>query len=236
VCGCLAALPALAADPPKNADGGTFAPGDYTGKLVSTPGTDGAFTIAVETDRLAPKPGAAQAENRDVQQLLRDQEHIDKLQAELARSRNLREYERRLAALNEAMARMQADGLRDKLKASGDVKVVKEQKDVDFHAADGVKVRTLNPPVQFDDKGNPKKYTKEELDAFKGKDKDLPGYEATADSLKVGDMVKVTLAPPKFDKNADKDSDAKKDTAKPGNQVTVIVILSEDAGGKGKGK
>lgn len=236
VCGCLLALPALAgdknaADPTKDAASDKLPPGDYTGKLVSTPGTDGMFTVVIETDRLQAKPGAAQTQSREVQQLLKDQEHIEKLQLELARSKNLKEYERRMAQLSEAMARMQSDGLKDKLKASGEVQVVKDEKNVDFQTADGVKVRNMNPPMQFDDKGKPKKYTQRELDALKGKDKNLPGYEATLDSLKVGDAVKVTLAAPKSDKkDADKDSDPKAGTtAKTGNQVTLIVILAEPA-------
>src|SRR5205085_1910911 len=131
---------------------------------------------------------------------------------------------------------MQADGLRDKLKASGAVKVVKEHKDVDFRAADGVKVRTQNPPPRLDDKGNPKPYTKDELAALKGKDKDLPGYEAASDALKTGEQVKVTLATPKAEKkDADKDKDKDSDAQpKKGNEVAVILILADDAGDKGK--
>jgi hypothetical protein len=232
--GCLLAA-ALAADPPKKTDGGTLPPGDYTGKLVSTPGTDGSFTVTVETDRTEANANAASRENHEVQQLLKDQEHIDKLQIELARAKTVKEYEHRLAQLNDAVARMQANGVRDQLKNSGAIKVVKEHKDVDFHAADGVKVRTQNPPPRFDDKGNLKPYTKDELAGLKGKDKDLPGYEAASDALKAGQQVKVTLALPKTtdkkDSDKDKDSDAQ---PKKGNEVTVILILADDAGDKGK--
>ena len=90
--------------------------------------------------------------------------------------------------------------------------------------------------MQFDDKGNPKQYTKDELKALKGKDSDLPGYESTLDTLKIGDTVKVTLAAPKTDKkDADKDADPKTD-AKPSNAVTRIVIISEPTGDNVKGK
>ena len=72
---------------------------------------------------------------------------------------------------------------------------------------------------------------------MKGKDKDLPGYESTLDSLKVGDTIKVTLSTPKPVKKDDKDSDAKADPdAKTPNTVTMIVIVSEDSGDNAKPK
>ena len=56
LCGCILALAAPAADPAKNADGGTMPPGDYTGTLVVLPGTDGAFTLAVESEHAGANP------------------------------------------------------------------------------------------------------------------------------------------------------------------------------------
>ena len=217
LCGCLSVLPAAAADNnvKKDADGGTMAPGDYTGKLVSVPGSDGMFTVNVESDHFKPNPN----ENR---QATRDQQQVARLQTDLANARNPKEYAQRLQRLANDLQRIQADSL----KPNG--KVVKEYKEVDFHAADGVKVRTLNPPTKFDDKGNPKVYTKEELKELKGKDADLPGYEAKAEDLKVNDTVKVTLARPK---PAKKDDDAKDADVKKGNEATVIVVVSEDQGG-----
>ena len=224
-CGCLFVLAATAADKNKNgdakkgADGGAMVPGDYTGKLVSAPGSDGSFTVNVETDHFKQNPKEAQQVERDQQQLVR-------LQMDLANARNPREYNQRLQRLANELQKIKADAL----KPNG--KLVKEYKEVDFHAAADVKVRTMEPPAKFDDKGNPVEYTKAQLKELKGKDAELPGYEAAPDALKVGDTVKVTLARPKPAKKDDaNDGDVKK-----ANEATVILIVSEDDGNDGGGK
>lgn len=222
LCGCLLALPATAADKNNNADakkgvdGGALAPGYYTGKLVSVPGSDGAFTVNVETDHFQPNPNAAKQANQEQQQIVR-------LQTDLANARNPKEYNQRLQRLANELEKVQADAL----KPNG--KLVKEYKEVDFRAADAVKVRVVDPPAKFDDKGNPVVYTKAELKELKGKDADLPGYEAAPDALKTGDTVKVTLSPPQ---PAKKDADKKGADVKKGNEATVILILAEGDGGK----
>ena len=76
-------------------------------------------------------------------------------------------------------------------------------------------------------------YTKAELKELKGKDADLPGYEATPDALKAGQMLKVTLARPKAEK---KDADKQDADAKKGNEVTLIVIVADEDGGDMKRK
>ncbi len=63
--------------------------------------------------------------------------------------------------------------------------------------ADVGKVRTLTPPEQFDDKGNIKKLTREELKAAKGDDpaeKKLAGFRSDIAEVQVGDVVQVRLA------------------------------------------
>jgi len=66
---------------------------------------------------------------------------------------------------------------------------------------DDVKVRTKNPPVAYDDKGNKKKYTPKELKELKG-DSKLPGYTAGFEDLKTNQIVEITLVRKKSDKNA----------------------------------
>jgi len=65
---------------------------------------------------------------------------------------------------------------------------------------DDVKVRTKNPPVAYDDKGNKKRYTPKELKELKG-DSKLPGYNAGFEDLKNNQIVQVTLVRKKGDKN-----------------------------------
>jgi hypothetical protein len=240
-CGCFLALPVLAADKKaasnKPVDADNLPAGDFTGKLTSTPGTDGSFAVNVESDHVELKPGANRSENQEVQQLLRDQQRVEKTQGKLARARNRGEYQRLVRQLAGEMERLQAQSVKAQLKEDGDYTVKKDYKEVDFHAGDDVKVRTMILPVQFDDKGNPKQYSPDELKALKGKDKDLPGYEAKLSDLKVGDQVKVTLAPPKPDKKDGDNADPKSDpNVKPANEVTMIVILSEPTSDGGKKK
>jgi hypothetical protein len=59
------------------------------------------------------------------------------------------------------------------------------------------KVRTISPPEEFDDKGNIKKHTKEELLPLKGdtpEEKKLPGYKSDISEVQVGDLVRVALS------------------------------------------
>jgi hypothetical protein len=236
VCSGLLAL-AARADAPKNVDGDNLPLADYVGKLTTTLNSDGAFTMKVEFDRAQVNPGAVNAANTELRDVLRDQERIDRIQADIGRTRDPKRLRQLEKELTDAIGWQQIHAARAQANSANDVKIVKDLKDVDFHAAGGVKVRTQNPPVQFDEKGNPKQYTKDELKALKGKDTDLPGYEATPDSLKVGDTVKVTLSAPKpakKDGDKDKDSDSKNTDAKTGNQVTVILILAEPDSGSPK--
>ncbi len=66
--------------------------------------------------------------------------------------------------------------------------------DIPVQAAANVKVRTLQAPKLFDEKGNIRKPTQKDLDELKGPDKKLPGYTGEFVSLKYGDVVDVYLA------------------------------------------
>jgi hypothetical protein len=90
-------------------------------------------------------------------------------------------------------------------------------RDIEVQADDGVTVRRQDPPVQYDDKGKPRKPTSEELKAFKGPDPKLPGYSAEYADLKNGQIVRVTISKKKKDsgsKEVSTDS-AKKESDKP---------------------
>jgi len=76
------------------------------------------------------------------------------------------------------------------------------RQNVKVMTVDDVKVRTKNPPVQYDDKGNKKKYTQKELQELRGSDKKLPGYTAGFEDLKTNQYVQVTLVRKKSDKAA----------------------------------
>lgn len=67
---------------------------------------------------------------------------------------------------------------------------------VTFNTEKG-KVRMSEEPLQFDEKGNRKKYTAEELKEFKGdtpEEQKMVGFKADFADLRVGDNAKVTLS------------------------------------------
>jgi FtsZ-interacting cell division protein ZipA len=112
-------------------------------------------------------------------------------------------------------------------------------KAVDLKASENCKVRSMIPPVEYDDAGNLKKRTKSQLDALRGNSK-LPGYPSDFDMLKPGQYVEVYLAKPpktaakeKVDKAALKKK--KMDDDLPDHlaempEVVMIVIYAEPMG------
>jgi hypothetical protein len=103
---------------------------------------------------------------------------------------------------------------------------------VELHAADDMKVRTSFPPLDYDEKGNPKKYTLRELKALKGPGK-LPGYPAEFDNLRANQVVRVYLpkalpAPRKKGKKKG-DPDAADDDLAKGRPEVVMVLVLHDA-------
>jgi hypothetical protein len=98
-----------------------------------------------------------------------------------------------------------------------------------LQAADDVKVRLSYPPVGVDEKGRPKRYSQKELQALRGPDKKLPGYESDFDNLRAGQIVRVTLVQKKeaparrtYGKKK-KDEDELPSDNKP--QVSLVLIV-----------
>lgn len=85
----------------------------------------------------------------------------------------------------------QAQQLRNKQK---DLYHVKEKdQDLELQLADDVKIRLSHLPELFDDKGNIKEYTAEEIKRLKGPGH-LPGFAGTRDNIQVGQKVVVKVA------------------------------------------
>ncbi len=255
----LLALPAAAqrnkVPQPQNAvDSDKLGNGQLTGYLLTTPGTDRTFTVRVQYQDAQLKPNAlntaASANNRANHQL----QQIARLQQQMARSKNPAQQ---MAQIQRILAQMQVGQARAQ---NNLYNVVTRTQDVEFQAEENVKVRTQDLPDQFDEKGNIKRYTKEELKQLKGKDTNLPGYESSFEALKEGQLIQVTLATHQAKKPAngpaakdsEKDKDAKEKDAKDKpavkdkekslldqaaekdgekhKQVRLIVILKENPG------
>jgi hypothetical protein len=94
-------------------------------------------------------------------------------------------------------------------------------------APENMKVRTMLPPLEVDEKGKPRRLTEKEKRELKGPDPTLPGYTAEFDNLQVDQWVEIYLAKqsPKS-KAKEKDQDA--DNAVPTRpKIAMIVIRAE---------
>ena len=101
------------------------------------------------------------------------------------------------------------------------MKVATEWVEVEIPIKETTKIRTKTPLQVYDDKGNIKKYSPEELKTLKGSNPALPGYEVKLDELTPGAVVEVTL----------NKSPANKDDKKDDDKVfaTMIMVIGKDA-------
>jgi hypothetical protein len=122
-------------------------------------------------------------------------------------------------------------------------------KKVEVQAAENAKVRSMVPPIEFDDQGFQKKWTKKEFDALRNKsplllyqadgkkgDKYMvlaPGIATDFDAIKAGQYVDIYMAkvPPKKKEDPkkkkgpdDEDPPAAKDQSK---EFVLMVILAD---------
>jgi hypothetical protein len=98
-----------------------------------------------------------------------------------------------------------------------------ETKRLEISLPDEVKIRTMILPVEYDDKGKPRKLTSKELKELKGSDSSLPGYTADLESLKPDQELRVHLVKQKKRTSKDKEDADSKDR----REAIMIVILAE---------
>lgn len=105
-------------------------------------------------------------------------------------------------------------------------------KNVEVRAADNARVRTNVLPVEFDDQGFQKKWTKKEIEERKDKT-GLPGYFASEfDAVKQGQAIEIYMAKlaapaPKAKKKGPADDDPGAPMVKDRAEFVLIVILAE---------
>lgn len=96
-----------------------------------------------------------------------------------------------------------------------------QRTDYQLTLATDAKVRVMKAPTKYDDKGNPQRYSSDELKKLKGdttEEQRLVGYKSDLDNLHDGDLVQVTLATAKPDR-----SDKEKTTWVPVGQLSGMV-------------
>jgi hypothetical protein len=98
-------------------------------------------------------------------------------------------------------------------------------KAIEVRAHETAKVRNRMPPVEYEDNGKLKVWTKKELEALKDKT-GLPGYPAEFDALKPGQYVQVYMAKvaPRKKKGDDDDS-----PPPPKTPEFVLIVITADA-------
>jgi hypothetical protein len=111
------------------------------------------------------------------------------------------------------------------------VRVVTTHVDLELEADDATKLRTGFLPEIFDEKGTPKRYTKDEVAALKG-DSNLPGFKAVYDDLKPGQMVRVLLGPKDSEKKDSKDDNKKDDKDKKNDAPKPVTLPVNELAGK----
>jgi hypothetical protein len=101
---------------------------------------------------------------------------------------------------------------------------------IDVFADDDVKVRLAQPPLAYDAKGNPKKYTAQELRALRGPGNQW-GYPGDFDSLKNDQVVRVVLMRPKdAAKPSPKDKKTPKDAPSEPRIIATTIYVLQDSG------
>jgi hypothetical protein len=152
---------------------------ELVGRINVDGNSQGDFTLHVTQKILEPDYGAQQ-------QYAQQQMQLAQHQVRMATARTLQE--RNQAALQYYQTAMQLAQTQQRLFRARD-----HNYDVQLRFADKVRVRTLQPPLEYDDKGNPKKYTTKELQELRGKE-GLPGYKAEMDAVRSGQIVQVYVA------------------------------------------
>jgi hypothetical protein len=265
---CLVGLIATAdAAPPKGkpaqttpkVDADILPPGHFIGTIASAPNSDRMFTLKITYPEVRLKPGArmpnlSHAHSQYMNNQYRQMMNLQRQEARIEHHRvhNLMQmqqmYMQMQMAQQRTVARLQQQQQQQELRLvqqeiraiQSMYQVVPVTRDVDFQADANVKVRTKILPEQFDEKGNIKRYTAEELSALKGKDKNLIGYESSVEALQPGQIVLVSLhshkkshssavAAPgsKKEKSDNKEADS---SIEHKMQATMIVLLKDGDG------
>ena len=194
---------AVKAKGPKEAKEKLIAAGLLAGRVTALDGDERTLALQVTLRYLAANDDAV-AEQADLRQQLADALAIEDPDERLQRVREVQA----------ALLANQANLLR----------VEETEQEVALQAAADVRVRLAKLLPAFDDKGNPRKYTPQELKDLKGPD-NLPGYTADFADLKEGQIVRVSLARKKMSAKEIQEAVRSGEEIKP--LVTLVLILAQ---------
>jgi hypothetical protein len=144
-------------------------------------------------------------------------QRLANLQAQMVDAQRQRNPVERLKQLNRIQLEIE--------KAKGNLYKDVSQK-IDLDAPQDMKVRTMLLPVEFDEKGKPRKLTEKEKRELKGPDPSLPGYTADLETLKPDQLVEIYLAK-QGSKSKAKDNDP--DPAESSRPKTAMIVIRAEA-------
>jgi hypothetical protein len=112
---------------------------------------------------------------------------------------------------------------------------VKHTRDFDLTLQDNIVYRKMNLTLEYDDTGNAKTLTKEEIAKLKGTDSSKPGYKATASEFHANQIVFIYVSPAKKSTSSSStsskdDPDAKEKTGTTVDRPTVRMLIIEKDG------
>lgn len=189
-------------------------------------------TLKVDIPEYAGNPNARPGggrggnnnQNQQLQRLRQQQQQAQRIQNPAQRRQKLQQL---AAQMQRAQMQQQARG-GNKGGQNGGLKVVMKSKEFELILDENVVVRKMFLGSDFDDQGNIKKHTPQELAKLRGSDASKPGYKASLEEAQPGMDVtlflsKATAAPKQ------KGDD---DEVGPGERPLVtMIVLTRDAGG-----
>jgi hypothetical protein len=157
------------------------------------------------------------SQNNRLQQLLAQQQQALAIQNPMQQLRKVQQLQNQINRLQQQML--------------AKLKYKTNYKEIELQPADKFEVRWQKPKVEFDNKGNVKEYTQEELKQLKGNDPDKVGYAGVLEDLADGQYVKVYLVPAKKPAASKSSRDAETSDL-PANpfadrpRISMVLILS----------
>ncbi|MCI0461345.1 MAG: hypothetical protein L0Z62_30725 [Gemmataceae bacterium] len=200
---------------------------EISGKLTTLDPTARTMTLVYEyqTYEAAP-PKAGKNPNAQMQKILRQQQQLMREYQEILRSRSPLQQQQRMQQWQFRAQKLQAQMAQLGLGKQTLFQPVKHFKEFEFDLADEVRVARVKLEVEYDDKGNVKEHTPEELK--KRRDKELPGYTAKFEEVLPGQTLKLYLGKPKAattPKKDEKGAGEEKGLGVTGNRPLVRAIL-----------
>jgi hypothetical protein len=176
--------------PPSQGSGSVSDPGFVTtniliGQLNNLNVEARTFTLNVKTQTPVPNQNAQN-------DLARAQQDLQRAQQDYNNAQTIRDPKQRAQKINDAQNRANDATNRINTAKGNLVKVEEKSQDVQMQMTDDMVVRTLNLPVFFDDKGNPRKPTDDELKELM-QPPGFPGYKAALSDLANGQNVEVFI-------------------------------------------